>query len=113
MSYRENDNVPTILSEHNNKVSLALRFALEDIHRSSTAITPRLTGHLRADVKKSVIGKKGSIRWGKKYAAYQERGYTSGPVKKYTTPGTGAHFAEKSVKEVAKEFNKYIKKASL
>jgi hypothetical protein len=86
---------------------------LEAIHRESTPKTPMLTGQLRADVKKEVTGTRGKIRWGKFYAYYQERGYTSGPVKRYTTPGTGAHFAEQSVAKVAKDHRTHFKKAGL
>lgn len=82
-----------------------MRQMLEDIHRTSRPITPMKTGELRGDVKKNV-SKRGSdvvvgeIEWARPYAWYQERGYTSGPIRNYTTPGTGAHFAETSVKTV-------------
>jgi len=113
MSYRRTDNTALILSERRNKVSLAVRFGIEAIHRESTSITPKLTGQLRADIRKKVSGKRGRITWGKHYARYQERGYTSGPVRRYTTPGTGAHFAEKSAKKVGNNPLKFLKMAGL
>lgn len=113
MAYLKNSNMARIKSEHKNKVSLALRFALDGIHKESTADTPKLTGQLRADIKKSVTGNRGKITWGKRYAAYQERGYTSGKVRRYTTPGTGAHFAENAVKKESGEFHKYARMAGL
>jgi hypothetical protein len=91
-----------------------MRQMIEDIHRISRPITPMLTGDLRADVLKSVskIGSiiRGVIEWHRPYAWYQERGYTSGPIKRYTTPGTQAHFAETSVKEATSHPNKYFGK---
>ncbi len=91
-----------------------MRQMIEDIHRTSRPITPMLTGDLRGDVKKTVgkVGKtiRGTIHWRRPYAWYQERGYTNGPVRRYTTPGTHAHFAEESVKEVTKSSKKYFGK---
>jgi hypothetical protein len=87
------------------RATTGMRQMLEDIHKTSRPITPKLTGDLRGDVRKEVTKKgadtiRGTIEWQRPYAWYQERGYTSGPIRNYTTPGTGAHFAERSVKEV-------------
>lgn len=87
------------------RATTGMRQMLEDIHRTSRPITPKLTGDLRGDVQKTVSKRgseviRGVIEWKRPYAWYQERGYTSGPVRRYTTPGTSAHFAEKSVKKV-------------
>lgn len=93
-----------------------MRRLIEDIHKKSRPITPMSAGggDLRGDVKKSVkkLGKRvvGIIEWQRPYAWYQERGYTSGPVKRYTTPGTRAHFASTSVKEVTAHTRKYFGK---
>lgn len=105
-------------SGKNTKVDLntiaGMRQMIEDIHRVSRPITPMLTGDLRQDVKKSTqrLGNlvRGEIEWQRPYSWYQERGYTSGPVRKYTTPGTRAHFAETSVKEVTAKADKYFGK---
>lgn len=113
MAYRINDNTERIISEHQNATGLALRFMIEAVHMESRPKTPMLTGQLRGDVQKSVVGYRGKIKWGKKYAWYQERGYTSGPVKRYTTPGTGAHFAENAVRKVKKDGRKYFKQAGI
>ena len=94
--------------------AVGMRQMIEDIHRVSRPITPMLTGDLRQDVKKktSRLGRivRGEIEWHRFYAWYQERGYTSGPVRRYTTPGTQAHFAETSVKEVTADADKYFGK---
>lgn len=113
MAYKKTDNTERIISEHKAKAALAIRFMLEAIHRESTPNTPMLTGQLRSDVKKRVTGTKGRITWGKNYAWYQERGYTSGPVRRYTTPGTGKRFARNAVVDVAKKSNIYFKRAGL
>jgi hypothetical protein len=113
MAYRRTDNTDRITSEMRNKKVLAIRFMLDAIHREARPKTPMLTGQLRGDVIKRISGSKGSIRWGKKYAWYQERGYTSGRVRRYTTAGTGAHFAENAVKTVTKDARRYFKQAGL
>lgn len=91
-----------------------MRQLIEDIHRVSRPITPMLTGDLRGDVKKNVskLGNivRGTIEWARPYAWYQERGYTNGPVRRYTTPGTKAHFAEESVVKVTQSSKKYFGK---
>lgn len=91
-----------------------MRQMIEDIHRVSRPKTPMLTGDLRKDVKKTIskLGNtvRGTIEWARPYAWYQERGYTSGPVRNYTTPGTGKHFAAKSVKQVTSSSKKYFGK---
>lgn len=92
-----------------------VRRMIEDIHKVSRPKTPMLTGDLRGDVRKRVKKLKrstvrGTIEWHRPYAWYQERGYTSGPVRRYTTPGTQAHFAETSVKEVTSRSRKYFGK---
>jgi hypothetical protein len=91
-----------------------MRQLIEDVHRVSRPITPMKDGDLRSDVKKktSKLGSiiRGEIEWHRPYAWYQERGYTSGPVRKYTTAGTHAHFAEESVKAVTAKSKKYFGK---
>lgn len=113
MSYRRTDNTDRILSERSNKVALAIRFALDGIHRASTDATPKLSGQLRADINKRVVGKRGTIRWGKKYAYWQERGYTSGPVRRYTTPGTGKDFAKNAARKEGNNPRKYLNMVGL
>ncbi len=113
MAYRTNDNTQRIMRETDNRAGLAIRLMLEAIQRQSTPTTPMRTGNLRADVRKRVSGKSGSIHWGARYAAYQERGYTSGRVRRYTTPGTGAHFAERAVTNVKNDSRRYFKMAGL
>jgi hypothetical protein len=96
------------------QTATGMRQMIEDIHRTSRPITPMLTGDLRGDVKKNTqrLGNliRGTIEWARPYAWYQERGYTNGPVRRYTTPGTSAHFAEISVKEVTSSPKKYFGK---
>lgn len=104
---------PTLKAEL--AAQIGMRQLLEDIHKTSRPITPKLTGQLRGDVRKKVskLGHRiiGIIEWQRPYAWYQERGYTNGPVRRYTTPGTKAHFAAESVKKVtSKRASKYFGK---
>lgn len=118
MSYKMTDNTEEINSVVRNRAGLAVRLMLDAIHRESTPKTPmsadpKTRGQLRADIRKTVNGTKGRIHWGKKYAWYQERGYTSGPVKRYTTAGTGKHFARNAIDKVQRDKQKYFKMAGL
>ena len=111
MAHIIRDNTVEIRTKMKTNLPLALRFMANDIKREAEPITPKKTGMLRANVRVNTGGKRVSIHWGQKYAAYQERGYTSGPVRKYTTPGTQAHFAEESVRKVARHHKRYLEKA--
>lgn len=96
------------------QTTIGMRQLIEDIHRTSRPITPMLTGDLRGDVTKTTTRRgdlvRGTIEWNRPYAWYQERGYTRGPVRRYTTPGTKAHFAEESVKRVTSSSKRYFGK---
>lgn len=113
--YRITDNTERIISEKKNKSSLGIRFMLDAVHRESRPKTPMSKGggQLRGDVTKAVRGSTGSIKWGKHYAWYQERGYTSGPVRRYSTPGTNKHFAQDAIKSVTKDGIRYFRQAGL
>lgn len=105
MAVQFKSNMPYVEGITQEQQALLTRLLLEDIHRNSNLITPMKDGDLRKRVKK-VIEKptRGVIEWETSYAWYQERGYTSGPVRNYTTPGTQAHFAEDSVKKTTQNF---------
>lgn len=103
-------NVPTELE---NKMSVSIRMMMEDIHTLSTPITPKrpdpIGGTLRAAVSKQMVSPTmGIIKWHAPYAEYQERGFTTGPVVNYSTPGTHAHFIEESVNQVVNNLQKYL-----
>lgn len=126
MSVKIDDRTPLVLSNMDRVKNLAVRFAADDVVRVSRKITPysgaiksqggkSLTGggHLRNDIVIKVNGGKARIKWGKNYAAIQEEGVTWGKkIKNYTTPGTGPHFAEKSIKKIDKDRNDYLKRAA-
>lgn len=114
MSVRVVDNTPQVLAKVRRGVNLALRFALDDVDREAFRKTPKLSGELRKNLRKAVSGNRARITWASDYAWYQERGFTSGPVRRYTTPGTGAHFAQNAVKTViSRGFRNYLRKAGL
>ncbi len=109
MSYKVNSNTAQLNNEFENKVSLAIRLMLEDIHRISIPGTPREHGNLRADVLKNVQRRRGTIAWTKNYAIYQEKKQFSN----YTTPGTGPHFAEGSVRLITERSDQYWRRVGL
>ncbi len=96
------------------RISLANRLIIEDIHRTSLHNTPMLSSQLRRNVTKTVVPETytGTIIWRQCYAAYQERGMRADGthvVKNYTTPGTGKDFAKNAVKETLKQVEKFYK----
>ncbi len=96
------------------RISLANRLIIEDIHRTSLHNTPMLSSQLRRNVTKTVVQETytGTIIWRQCYAAYQERGMRadgSHVVKNYTTSGTGKDFAKNAVKETLKQVEKFYK----
>jgi len=111
MSYIITDNTVHIQTKMKTNLPIALRLMANDVKSEAEPKTPQKTGMLRANVRINAGLKRARIHWGQDYAKYQERGYTSGPVRKYTTPGTGAHFAENAVKKVARHAERYMRKA--
>lgn len=111
------DNSAKIKRDQAVKANVFLRMVADEVVREATPKTPMSDGYakgnLRRNVLKQVLGLTGQIIWGENYAEYQERGYTSGPVKKYTTPGTGAHFAENAVKKVYGKAQEIAKRSGL
>ena len=96
------------------RISLANRLIIEDIHRTSLHNTPMLSSQLRRNVTKTVVPETytGTIIWKVPYASYQERGSRADGthvVKNYTTPGTGKDFAKNAVKKTLKEVEKFYK----
>lgn len=110
MSVKIEDNTNKVILQIQRQASLAVRYMLDDVHQISTPVTPRDKGYLRRNVMKSVIGLKGSIKWGQKYASRQESGRR---IRNYTTAGTGPHYAENSVRSVAKSPQNAMRKARL
>ena len=109
MSYKITDNTAKIKNNTQVKASIFLRNATDKIIDISTPNTPKKTNRMRLDIIKSVLGLKGKIVWGKKYAVFQE----VKQFKNYSTPGTGPHFAENAVKEVVKLTRNLAKQAGL
>ncbi len=102
MSVKITDNTPTIISQTQQRASIFLRLLCDNVTDLSRPNTPKMFGNLGRDVIKSVQRLKGKIEWPKVYASYQERGKRADGtrvVKKYTTAGTGPHFAENAVKK--------------
>ena len=92
-------------------VRIANRRMLEDIHHTANPVTPMDTSQLRRNVFKRILSNgDGEIEWKEEYSGYQEAGRRADGthiVKHYTTPGTGAHYAEKSVDKILDAVEKY------
>lgn len=97
MSVQITDNTPQIKGMFTVKANLFLRAMAGQIVNISTPKTPKKTGDLRRGIVKQVLGLKGTIKWGKNYAVYQE----TKKFRNYTTPGTGPNFAVNAVKKGA------------
>lgn len=109
MGVRLVDKTPFVLSETRRKASLGLRFILDGVDRESTPRTPRKTGDLRNRKLKQVLGLKSKIAWQTNYAVYQE----TKKFRKYSTPGTGPHYAEDAVKKVVRDSATYFRRAGI
>ena len=106
MSVKVNSKTPEVIDRVQNQASLSVRLFIEEAHKTSNDITPMKTGELRKRVLKSISGTSGEIEWKSNYASFQEN-----PLKKfnYTTPGTGPHFAEKSIKRTVEKLPEIIR----
>lgn len=126
MSYKITNNIPFVIQTTRQKAAIFLRFACDEMINISTPNTPKsassdasgkkASGNLRRDLLKQVLGLQAKIKWRKKYATYQERGKRADGtrvVKKYTTPGTGPHFAENAAKELPKRTQQLARKAGM
>lgn len=113
--------VPELTARINASVPLALRLMLDAIGAAADPTTPKDTGNLRNNKLKQVLGTHATIAWVQKYAGAQEAGYmtvhqqrsiklANGSwvtlkegvhyFKRYTTKGTGPHYAAEAVKQV-------------
>lgn len=119
MSVKITDNTARVENEVGNGMGLAIRWMLEDIYVNATPPTPMRTGDLRKRVLRRMDGNfRGAITWDSSYAAVQEQGYRNSKngrvyFKNYTTPDTGAHYAENAVKKVADKLPEYLEKAGV
>lgn len=116
MSVQVIDFTPDIRNKTKQRASVFLRMICDNVVQISTPKTPRDLGNLSRDVLRQVSGLHGSIEWRKVYASYQERGKRadgSRVVKRYTTPGTGPHFAENAVRRAVENTNAVAKLANL
>lgn len=104
MSVKITDNTASTKSNIDRQTALLVRMAMDSVIKHSTPKTPKKDGNLRRNIKKMVSGKKGVLSWEADYAKYQERGFTTGKVRKYTTAGTGKGFAQYGIDQMLKEF---------
>lgn len=109
MSVTVVDNTPQFKADVQVKTSLALRFMLDAIDSASEATTPKRLGDLRRNKLKQVLGLHATIQWRQRYAAAQE----DVQHKHYTTPGTGAHYAENAVKRIVDSAATYFRRAGI
>lgn len=116
MSVRVTDHHAEIAATNNARIQVFLRLFAQAVLASANPRTPHSGvggGNLRRRTQVMVLGHTASIKWLAPYAEYQERGYTSGPVRRYTTPGTGKAFAEGAVDQEIKNVARHAKTAGL
>jgi hypothetical protein len=113
VSYKIKTNIPAIIIKGQANSAIFVRMAGEELLRISKPFTPmsagsdnrgkKSSGNLRRDTLVTVQGLRAIVRWRSEYASYQERGMRKDgtrKVRRYTTPGTGAHFAENAAKKI-------------
>lgn len=109
MSVKINDLTTQIILEVTRNSSLALRYMTDEIQQIAEPKTPKNKGDLRRNVLKTVNGLSAKIKWAQKYASIQE----GKKFQRYTTSGTGPHYAENAVSAVHKSPIGAMKKARL
>jgi hypothetical protein len=109
MGFKIENKSNELVDKTKQRSNIFMRTMLDRIINISTPRTPKREGYLSRGIIKRVQGTKGQIEWGTKYASVQEAGKRVDPrsgktvvFRNYTTPGTGPHFAEKSIKEAIK-----------
>lgn len=116
MSVKVTDNTPSIINTTTQKASIFLRELCDTVVNISTPKTPKDKGNLSRDILKQVLGLHGRIEWRKVYASFQEAGVRADGthrVRKYTTAGTGPHFAENAVNDAIKDTGVIAKRSGL
>lgn len=95
--------------EPNGKVQ---KYFTERCYQHMDKYVPKDTGNLR----ENVLVTSNSITYKLPYAHAQYVGFTKGPVKKYTTPGTGPYWDKRMVSaeinDIIKECQEYMKRGS-
>lgn len=114
MSVKITDNTVEIVRAADVAQNVFIRNAGTFMIDTARPITPYKKGYLSRSPVVQVLGKSGKVRWIKEYAAPQEVGRIKGSViRNYTTPGTGAHFAERAAKKTVEATSKLAVSARL
>lgn len=116
MSVRVTDNTAQLKARNQRSTQVFLRMLIEEVDNNAAPITPRDTGMLRNSTMKRVLGNRGTIAWNKIYARPQEAGVvgkTHAPVRKYTSSGTGAHYAERAVMKTLASASSILRRAGV
>ena len=109
MNYTLKSHVQAIESDALVRASIFLRGIADEVIKIAEPNTPSDTGRMKKDIIRQVTGLKAKIKWGKKYAIYQE----TTQFKQYTTPGTGPHFAENAINQAIASTNIIAKRSGL
>lgn len=109
MSVKVQDFTNQIIIDVMRASSLSLRFMTDEIQALANPRTPKDKGDLRRNILKTVSGLNGQIKWAQKYASIQE----GRKFARYTTSGTGPHYAENAVIAVTRSPQAVFKKARL
>lgn len=119
MTVKIENNTARVENQMSTGTGLAIRLMLEDIYKDSTPTTPMKSGDLRLKVTRQLEGdKRGVIEWSSAYAQVQEQGYRNsrnGRVyfRKYTTAGTGPHYAKNAVDLAVSNLPYYLEQVGL
>jgi len=82
--------------------------------KNVVAITPKKTGALRRSIITQASGNQANISWRSRYARAQNEGGHNGAVyRNYTTPGTGAHFANIAYKKTMAQMPAVVRELGL
>ena len=112
-SVRIDSNATAAAAVINQNLSSAVGAMANAILQTSKMVTPMKSGRLRYSGQVTGYGLEREISYNTPYAAYQERGMRldgTHVVRRYTTPGTGSHYLEKTAEAIVqKGIQPYIK----
>lgn len=116
MGWTIKDNSEQFIQKVEDVMDTAMSRMIQDIATVAKIKAPFKHGDLTKEIKPERVAKfKYIVLVNLEYAAYQEKGERADgthKIRKYTTPGTGAHFLENAGDQVVEQVDDYLKQAA-
>lgn len=111
VNVRVTDKLDSITRSKQSKIANGLNNMANDLMVGATPRTPKLTGALRKNRRKTIISDlKVIVTWLQPYSEVQENGRAGSRImRRYTTPGTGKHFVLREVQRIKRNVARYFR----